>query len=91
MGKAKHQRAATLNRAGEVRPPSFRHWLRGQRDRDDQVGLFARDVLSSHGDLPSNELQDYRSKLRGDGATDAQLKVLEQAWREYTTVMKVSL
>lgn len=82
MGKAK-ARERRLDAPKEPKPPTFRFFLKQQRDREDAVGDLARSVLSARGNLPANSLAAYRERLEENGCSDAQLRALEQAWRLY--------
>jgi hypothetical protein len=88
MSKAK-VRAAQLDRPREVKPLSFRFYLKQRRDRVDAVGDLARYVLSHRGDLPANNLGGYRAQLQQVGATDEMLRALEDAWAEYEESRRV--
>lgn len=82
MGKAE-ARARRLGAPKEAKGPSFRFFLKGRRDREDDLGALARFVLFCKGDLPANNLFAYRALLQERGYADAMVAALEDAWAEY--------
>jgi len=62
---------------------SFYSWLRHQRNREDTVGDFARDVFwDSQAPRTSNEHKDWR-RFIGVRRLPRLYRGFEQAWKEY--------
>ena len=76
-------RRQRLERPREDKPPSFRFFLKQQRDRQDQTGDLSRHILNARGNLPPNTLEGYRDMLQRAGCSAAMFHALSLAWIEY--------
>lgn len=61
---------------------TFTEWLKGQLDRDDPIGDFARDVGEDPGWPQDGKLLDFELYLYRLGA-ESLADPLRAAWREY--------
>jgi len=62
----------------------FRHWLRGQRQRQDAIGDFARDYLGDSCMVGIRTLSGIDRHLRAEhGHADKALAARDRAWRAF--------